>query len=333
MKKLIIALLALAVLFSLAAPAMAASPAKDYASAQDGDLLYTLNFKGDEVYTPGIAGGFKFSLLIPSEDGSALEIKPNDVDENDTTKYGWYLPSQEGKTPGSSKPTGNVYGGTISGMKADATTKYTMTYKIWLEEGEGGEYKTGGKQSFVGVGGLYYWNASKNAYRWMNFASGFNHKVEDCRYYAFQHGGSTIGNSKVTYESADFVGAKDADGYYTVRLTFDGPNATATAYILKTGTGAKESDWAKLTSSVYDIVEGKEDLVSFWIYTYQSATHAKIKDVKYFKGLVTGVDAPADETPDEPSKTADTFTGMIVALFVLSAGAVVTLTTSRKRFF
>ena len=35
---------------------------------------------------------------------------------------------------------------------------------------------------------------------------------------------------------------------------------------------------------------------------------------------------------DNPPATADTFTGMIVALFVLSAGAVVTLISNRKRF-
>ena len=49
-----ISLRALAVLFSLAVPAMAASPVKDYATANDGDLLYTVNFNGDEGYTPAL---------------------------------------------------------------------------------------------------------------------------------------------------------------------------------------------------------------------------------------------------------------------------------------
>ena len=88
MKKLIITLLALAVLFSLAVPAMAASPVKDYASAKDGDLLYTVNFKGDEAFTPATVTGFKYFDITPSADGSSIEFKGNGFYETDDTANG-----------------------------------------------------------------------------------------------------------------------------------------------------------------------------------------------------------------------------------------------------
>ena len=66
MKKLIVTLMALAVLFSLAVPAMTASPVKDYATANDGDLLYTVNFNGDEAFAPSTVTGFKYFDNNPS---------------------------------------------------------------------------------------------------------------------------------------------------------------------------------------------------------------------------------------------------------------------------
>ena len=313
MKKLIIALLALAVLFSLAAPAMAASPVKDYASAKDGDLLYTVNFNGDEALTPGYAAKSSVFDITPSADGTTLEVKGNIFNDD-----------------GTRKSAGTIWGGKIAGLTANATTKYTMTYQIWMDNDDGGLNEHGGVDCFVGVGGM--WESTAN--KWYTFTSNYFTATATNRAYSMRRNSGTLKNGEEPYAGVfaeNLTPVKDADGFYTMRLTFDGPTATYTAYILTSGTGAKDSDWTKVIDAPYTVAEG--DNVAFAMYTQFTTTHAKIKNVNYYKGLVTGVNAPVDETPDEPSKTADTFTGMIVALFVLSAGAVVTLTTSRKRFF
>ena len=125
----------------------------------------------------------------------------------------------------------------------------------------------------------------------------------------------------------DFVPAKDADGYMTIRLTYDGANALMTAYILKSGDGSKESDWLKLQEAPY-VVNASGDSMAFAFVSYSSVTHCKVKDAKIYKGSI--VTAGSDNGPAE---TADNFVALSIAMAVLSAGAVVVLTTKRKRFF
>ena len=307
MKKLIIALLALAVLFSLAAPAMAASPAKDYASAKDGDLLYTVNFNGDEAFTPGnIVNGSIFNFT-PTADGTGVEIKGASFKDDGTTK-----------------DQGTIWGGKIPSLAADATTVYTMTFQIWMDATDGGLNTYGGKDCFAGVGGM--WESTAN--KWYSFTSNYFTATAENRAYSMRKNSGTQkdadGNAIAGVFAEDLKYAKDADGFVTMRLTFDGPSATYTAYIQ-----AENGSWTKIISSPYTVATG--DCVAFCIYSQRSVTHAIVKNVNIYKGEPKSAASTPDV--DEPSKTADTFTGMIVALFVLSAGAVVTLTTSRKRFF
>ena len=127
---------------------------------------------------------------------------------------------------------------------------------------------------------------------------------------------------------------KDNEGFYTVRMTFDGATATATAYILTKGTGANESDWTKLIDAAYNVEANSS--MAFAAYAQSASTHAKIKNVKYFKGLVTGVAAPSTPdtptTPDTPSnpETADTFSALPVALLVLSGAAVAVILKKKE---
>ncbi|MBE6975977.1 MAG: hypothetical protein E7439_02120 [Ruminococcaceae bacterium] len=310
MKKLIIALMALAVLFSLAVPAMAASPVKDYASAKDGDLLYTVNFNGDEALTPGYAAKSSVFDITPSADGTTLEVKGNVFNED-----------------GSKKSAGTIWGGTIAGLTADANTKYTMTYQIWMDNDDGGASQHGGVDCFVGVGGMYEGGAKK----WMTFTSNYFTATPENRHFSMRRNSGTLKNGDVPYAGvfdAALSPVKDADGFYTMRLTFDGTTATYTAYILTKGTGANESDWTKVIDAPYNIEDNSS--MAFAVYTQYTTTHAKIKNVNYYKGLVTGVTASAPSNPEQPDPTADTFSALPVALLVLSGAAVAMMVAKKK---
>ena len=313
MKKLIVSLLALAVLFTLAVPAMAANPVKDYASAADGDLLYTLNFNGDEAFTPATVTGFKYFDITPSTDGSAIEFKGNGFYDVDGSNY----------VAGDGKIQGSIWGGKITGLEADATTKYTMTYQIWIDETNGGANTYGGKNCYIGIGGMHEGTSKK----WINFTSNYFTATAENRAFSLRRNSGVLEKGTETEKSGVFDAAlapvKDNEGYYTVRMTFDGPSATATVYILTSGTGANDADWTKVVDGAYNIEDNSA--MAFAAYAQVASTHAKIKNVKYFKGLVTGVAASSTpSTPSTPSnpETGDIFSALPVALLVLSGAAI-----------
>ena len=313
MKRLIISLLALALLLSLAVPSLAASPVKDYATANDGDLLYTVNFNGDEALTPGYAAKSSVFDITPSADGTTLEITGNAFNAD-----------------GSKKSAGTIWGGKITGLTADSTTKYTMTYQIWMDETDGGACLNGGKDCFVGVGGM--WESTGN--KWYTFTSNYFTATAENRAFSMRRNSGTLKNGDVPYAGVfadSLTPVKDADGFYTMRLTFDGTTATYTAYILTSGTGANDADWTKIIDAPYTVAEG--DNVAFAMYTQFTTTHAKIKNVKYFKGLVTGVagsTTPSNPVTPPPADTADTFSALPVALLVLSGTAVAVIIKKKE---
>lgn len=336
MKKLILTLLALAVLLSLAVPAMAASPVKSYKDAKDGELLYTVNFNGDEAFTPEkISNSCKYFDILPSTDGSSVEFKGNK----------WH-DAEEGKwSGGEPMEAGSIWAGKIAGLDADATTYYTMTYKIWMNQTDGGANTHGGAGCWAGIGGMFRSDNSK----WYSFASNYITKTEANRKFSMKlnTGDMKDADGKVYGDvfAADFVPATDADGFMTIRLTYDGANKLMTAYILKSGDGSKEADWLKLQEAPYE-VNASGDSMAFAFVSYSSATQCKVKDAKIYKGSIVtansgstgdsttgGTAGGSSSSGDENAKTADSFACIMIAMTVLSAGAVVALTTSRKRFF
>ena len=129
MKKILIAILIATMLFAAIIPlsAATASPVKDYATAQNGELLYTVNFKGDSVFTPTALGNAADRFdYIASDDGSELTVK-----------------GKESSTMASSQ---NFWGGTITGLTATTQTQYTMVYKVRANG-------TVGQDNSIGVGG------------------------------------------------------------------------------------------------------------------------------------------------------------------------------------
>lgn len=305
MKRLIISLLALAVLFSLAVPSLAASPVKDYATANDGDLLYTVNFNGDEAFTPGkIVNGGIFNFT-PVENGTGIEIKGAGFKEDGTTK-----------------DQGTIWGGKIPSLAANATTVYTMTFKIWMNNTDGGLNTYGGKDCFAGVGGM--WESTAN--KWYSFTSNYFTATPENRAYSMRKNSGTqkIGDEACAGVFAeDLSYAEDANGFVTMRLTFDGPSATYTAYIQ-----AKDGSWTKIIDAPYTVADG--DCVAFCIYSQRSVTHAIVKDVNIYKGAPAASTPSTPSTPSGPSETADTFSALPVALLVLSGAAVAVIIKKKE---
>lgn len=313
MKKLMISLLALVMLLSLTAPAFA-----DYASAQDGDLLYTVNFNGDENFAPANVTGFKYFDINISADGSSIEFKGKSKENG-----GFYEVNDDanGKyVAGDGKDQGSIWGGKITSLPADTTTKYTVSYQIWMDETDGGAYKYGGKNCYIGIGGM--WESTGN--KWYTFTSNYFTATAENRAFSMRRNSGTQkdadGNAIAGVLDAAMTPVKDNEGYVTVNLTFDGTTATYTAYILTSGTGANASDWTKVAEAPYTAAEG--DYVAFAAYAQKASTHAKIKNVKVYKGLVTGAASSTPSTPVTPPPTGDVFTALPVALLVLSGAAI-----------
>ena len=307
MKKFILALMALAMLLAMAVPAFA-----DYASAQDGDLLYTVNFNGSDDFAPSIVGGFKYWDININSDGSLIEFKGKSREDG-----GFYEVNDEANGKyviGDGKDQGSIWAGKITSLPADATTKYTMTYQIWMNDTDGGAFTYGGKNCYIGIGGM--WESAGN--KWYSFTSNYFTATPENRAYSMRRNSGTQkdadGNAIAGVFDAAMVPVKDNDGFMTVKLTFDGTTATFTSYILTSGTGANASDWTKIADAPYTVSTG--DYMAFAVYGQKTSTHAKIKNVNIYKGLVTG----AESAPSNP-ETGDTFTALPVALLVMSGAA------------
>ena len=82
-------LLCLVLVLAMAIPftVFPASAATAYADANDGDLLYTVNFKGDSVYKAGHAWAGMTTKTV-SEDGSSITLKPNKNNAGEAAAFG-----------------------------------------------------------------------------------------------------------------------------------------------------------------------------------------------------------------------------------------------------
>ena len=267
MKKLIAALLAIAIVCSFAVPVMAdepTSPVKDYATANNGDLLYTVDFSGKD-------GVMQFDNLGDSE----------------ATKYFSYTPSDDGKSlsvqgkVGTGKEKGTFWGGLIPSLKADMTTVYTLTYKVKMN-GEAG------KNNSIGVGSYFVSCEANTGMRSYNLYGNYS---------TVGAGGDTsMRRSSLSINStkqADYVMWStlpayevDADGFVTTMLVYDGTSLTLSAYIRAEGAGdgSKDTDWVKVEDLTY--VPG-DDCMGFLLYAYYiESVDAVVKDVNIYKGKI-----------------------------------------------
>ena len=234
-----------------------------YDDAAIGDLLYTVNFNGDNVFKPG-------NIVLSSK------MTYEALDNNTLRVYGnTYV---EGNI-------GAMWGGNIGAYMATADAYYTMTYQVWVDstdiDPENGDIH-GGTDSWISVGGVRHTTTEKeNVYGlrlmpWRDMVQ-FNNRT------------GAIGQAKPVPNDALLEVTTDAEGrsFYTIRVTYDGPNGIATGYALLKGcSGTEASHWIKLTDAAY--TTGDDAELMFTIATGNTKVDSIIKNVKYYKGDIVG---------------------------------------------
>ncbi|MBQ7719125.1 MAG: hypothetical protein IJT56_00965, partial [Clostridia bacterium] len=255
-----------------------------YASAADGDLLFIADFNGDDSNKPvPTEKSVDSTTYTVGDDGRSLHIKGNEGYDKDTF----------------------YYGSEIAGLVFDKTSKYTLSYKIKMN----GEI---GKNNSIAVGGLRWniddGNSSYSIFQlYGNYNSVFPSEEEDDNRTSLMNSASQLG---YTYEIEQAV--PDADGYLTVKIEFDGPNDTQTAYAIT------DKGWTMLDSQeMFDLAGEESFYVGVYVYNYYEVVDAVVKDVRWFRGvgltdeqfnvidLRLVVDEPAPEpTPAETAAPA-----------------------------
>ena len=279
MKKLISILLAgLLLIGVLVIPAAAAddeAAAISYADAEYGSLLYTVDFRGDDVFKPVDRQGMKSAQdkdlnptimsYTPSEDGKTLTIKGNGGDQN-----------QE-----------NFWGGAIAGLEANGSTVYSMVYQIKNNCNSG--------DSSVGIGG---WSINDTTNKFYNNYS--NHNTGDTvnQKTALSYGGQKSTSYKFINQNeetrVDY--ALTDDGFMTMMVVYDGTDYSFKSYVLASfmGSGNMEEDWIPLQT--YDMGEAViwgNDVFGFYTYAFYAQIETVVRDVKVYKG--TPYASPEDE--------------------------------------
>ena len=281
MKKLIVTLLAIAIICSFAVPAMADDPSlpvKEYAAAQDGELLYTYDFTGnDGVLQLGNIGGRDSDVYFsytPSADGSSLTVCGREDAEDEV--YAAY------------------YGATIPQLEANFDTTYTMTYKVAM-------HGDAGLNNSCGVGAYFISCETGESMSAYNLYGNYSTKTANGNV-SMRRSSLSINNQK----QADYVQWNtlpayevDSDGYVTAMLVYEGSSLLMTAYIRAEGAGdgSKESDWVKVEELTY---VPSDDCMGFFMYSYYvTDVNVTIKDAKLYKGKIF-----AEEEPVKPTEPA-----------------------------
>ena len=298
---LLVLVMVLATFAALPLTASAAMPAViPYDMADDGELLYTIDFNGtDGFFSPGL---FESSVenmdYTISADGSALTVS--------------------GKAGGTDK-TGNFWGGKVKGLYADETTTYTMVYKVKANG-------TTGKNNSVGIGGWIIDEASASFYN--NYS---NHNtitstgsIADRRsalsWKSSKMNGSNTADKTYTTSPFDYSssyvswpekGTAGQDGYYagigaydttddfvTMMIVFDGPTKKFHGYVLKSGATTdvtNASNWIYLETASLDFNGlGENSGMGFAVYAHYLDVNTTIKDVDIYKGNIIAASTAAN---------------------------------------
>ena len=275
MKKILSAILALTMILALVA-AMGIT-----ASAKDGDLLYTVNFKGDDKYSPAkfaCLNGDDVITAVPSEDGSSV-----------TATYS--ADAAAGRA---------FWGGAIKGLTYGEGKQYTITMKVAV----------GYDGTSSGNAGVYINMVDSTDAQYI-FDQGYKSLVG---YYgcpnirhtlSYGAGGKSIGDfiSKDVYiTDAKYLSTLDAEGFADITFAVDGENVKV--YI--------NNVYLDEFDAFNDGLLEKASSLGFVIYLYNKSASVTVKDVKIYEGItVTNATYPdyyvenAGVTNYESAKTGD----------------------------
>ncbi|MBQ8388340.1 MAG: hypothetical protein IJX46_05405, partial [Clostridia bacterium] len=291
MKKVLAFLIASVLLiaaFAIPTAAVDISPVTKYEDAKSGDLLYTVNFNGDDVFKPTTRQELKSAedkdlnptimTYTPSEDGKSLHIKGN----------------------GGSTNQENFWGGVIEGLDANANTVYAMVYQVKNDTPSG--------DSSLGIGG---WIIDPNTNKFYNNysnanACGAQGKADNIQKSALSYGGQKV-KSYMYFGASETPYALTEDGFMTFMVIYDGRDWTMKAYVLteNMGDGGMAEDWTLIQEGDMDNagIETTETF-GFFNYAFYAAIDAVVRDVKIYKGAPYSVPEIDNATTAAPETSA-----------------------------
>ncbi|MBR3641056.1 MAG: hypothetical protein IKN53_03390, partial [Oscillibacter sp.] len=279
MRKLLGTILLAAMLFSLV-PALPAEAAE--AASDELQLAYEVDFRGTkDIFEPmGVAGAFANFTYTPSADGSAITIKGVDY---------------EGKDP-NGKQQQAYWGGKVMGLTANSRSIYELTYKVRNDSTKA--------YSQVGIGGLIPETGIETTF-W-NVASTYNASGNVVLGMLTGNTGSVGGPAdakNILQKTAD----RDADGFISVKLRFNGVRETMTLFAMLDG------EWKELYERDITISSGCHMAVMF--YSLRSgAINMTIKDMKFYANQGKKASTTESEDADEDAVTGYDYQKKIVTL-------------------
>ncbi len=280
MKKFIAALLVLSLVVG-ATISVSAAPA-DTATAQDGDLIYTYNFKGEDgVFTPDGSRDFKAAYTADvSEDGTSVTIR-----------------SIPGATPATNNR--NLWGGTLGNLTLTASDAYTLVYKAKANG-------TANANNLLAVAGVMKAFSTLDAYSEIlsnrgNYDTGAE-TMKDTAIFEFAMGKSTFGVTAKASSLPKNIDV-DAEGFMTVMVAYNGITGKIKAYVLsEDGDVRTESDWMEVWQ-----VNGAPGKLAFMVYADKTAVDTTIKDARIYKGSGYGDDR--QDITENPAREGYVFAG------------------------
>ena len=255
------------------APNPPADEPKDaYDAAKDGDLLYAVNFKGDDVYAPKMTYTYQTwgedVIKTVSEDGKKLSVK------------GFSFVS--GKLNGFPLDDKHVY--TIT-YAVEFSNQYNVFQGLYIDLNENYTYGT--------TSGAVGYNGFRSVYNSYAFAqNGTNYTLDGKNYLTFATS-PAAGICPYTTEGTPQM--YNNQSYPTVRhqykLVVNGPENTIEYYVLaQSATAGADPVWAQLYSIKLDTVGSsfKSDTLHLAFQSYYSYNSLSVvySDVNVYKGKV-----------------------------------------------
>ena len=297
MKKFLALALCVLMAVSMLASVSAVKPAKEYAAAKDGDLLYTANFKNDGVAKIGTA---TVSTFTASADGKSVTIKGT-----------------------GSKDVANWWGVKLETLTAANGEKYTVTYKV---KSNG----TVGKNNSIGVGALWAGTAEDKFYHAYGNYNTVDAKGSTAdRRISISLAGSKMGDYNTSIKNPD----TDKDGFMSAKQEIDTAAKKIRTYTLVGGKwvltlekaftdfDAKKACMSFIVYSYYYVVDST--VKDFKIYKGINLTDAQLNPVE-----TTAATTKAPTT--KPASPATFDAAVVLAVVASMAGAGVVVSKKRK---
>ena len=309
MKKFLAIFLCVLMAVSMIASATAAdNKVKSYASAKNGELLWTVDFNDKSVFAPATSkNGTEYTYTI-GDNGKSVTITSGKTDKKDC-----------------------IWGAPIKGLEVDSNSQVTMTFKVK-------SHGTAGKNNSIGVGGWLY---DGTGYEFLNNYSNWNSDDGTGKFVnraALSQGGvkKIAGSKGDSYEYNIDKAAADKDGFLSVKIEFDATKKSYSVYYI--GADGKWFVDDKNTTSMA-LLDSKADSLCFMIYSYYNVVNATVKDVKFYKGVgltdaqLNPVETTAATTKaptTKPTAPATFDAAVVLAVVASMAGAGVVVSKKRK---